>query len=730
MTPTTDKPFAIPTPTEIELPGDLLGVNALDPFFRNSSSARKTMMATQIGQAPIVMDNEPRRIFTGFEMEYSKYTFDIRFPKDCRVLKIIKKFPIGITRDTIRHNPVTTIIYEEDEYPKRVGVLHVPEYASYHQDFGFRYKYTEVYRNGLYEGGVYAAGTVLAASSAVRENGQYGIGLEAEVAFMSMPGTIEDGFVVSESFMRRMTPTTYHTVVGNWGRKAFPLNLYGDENSYRPFPDIGETIRDDGIVMALRDADLEQEASQRLGVAEMTPRALRTVDGFDKPLYGKAGAKVVDVKVYYDDRQHPVRTPIGMDTQARKYYDAERDYYQKLMEEYYRLRSRREATRRGGIGLQITPEFNRLLVEAQIYLPQTKTDPKTNKLVRKLTRMHRLETLDEFRVEITYEHQMHPGEGFKFTDMHGGKGVDCKTVLKDEDMPTDENGNRTDVVIYGGGSIKRMNMGRFYEHYLNACSRDLTHRIRKAFGMDPHTPPITMQLIQAKNNAEMVNWAWNKLLDYYQIVAPRQYALLCHDAEPERHARYVMEVLRAGIYLWIPPDNPVDNLEMAKCLMASEFAAHYGKVTYRDNAGRLVTTNQNVLIGSMYMILLEKTGDDWSGAASVKTQHFGVPAKLNASDKQTTPGRQAPVRGLGESETRSFVTYVGPEPTMELLDQSNNPQTHRAVVEAILNAPQPTNIDKVVDRQQIPFGGSRPVCLANHINMCRGIEFVYKPDAV
>lgn len=212
---------------------------------------------------------------------------------------------------------------------------------------------------------------------------------------------------------------------------------------------------------------------------------------------------------------------------------------------------------------------------------------------------------------------------------------------------------------------------------------------------------------------------------YYGIVAPLQREMMVND--PDHHS-HVASVLRDGIYLYIPPDNPVNNLEMAKQLQRSEFCPHYGPVTYTDNAGRRVTTNGPVLIGSMYMILLEKTGEDWSSVASVKTQHFGVPAKLNNYDKQTSPGRQAPVRGLGESETRSFISTVGPEGTMELLDQSNNPETHREVTRSILKADHPSNIEHVVDRRKVPFGGSRPVGFVNHLLACRGLKFTHRPD--
>lgn len=304
------------------------------------------------------------------------------------------------------------------------------------------------------------------------------------------------------------------------------------------------------------------------------------------------------------------------------------------------------------------------------------------------------------------------------------KGVDCKTC-PDADMPHDANGNRADVIVYGGSTIKRMNIGRLYEQFINAASRDLTQKIRKEVGLLPQLTPTAHQLATIKQNQVFIDRCWEQLLGYYLIVAPIQHRLLASDPDPARH---VLAVLKDGIYLYIPPDNPVNNLEMVNALKHSPYCPHYGPVTYRDNAGKIVTTANPILVGSLYMIMLEKTGEDWSGVASVKTNHFGVASKLNNFDKNTSPGRQASIRGLGESETRSYICTVGPEPTMDLLDQSNNPETHRHVTETILKSRHPTNIESVVDRNKVPFGGSRPVGFVDHLLACRGIEFVNVPD--
>jgi len=700
-----------------EIDPTLLGQLATDPFFGTVSAARGAMYASHIGQAPLMAENEPRRTMSGVEPHYAKYTFDIRFPTDVTILHVIRKYPtsIGAGADAIRHNPITTIIYEEYYCPfKTIGVIQVPEFNSLHQDFGYAYKRNEQLWEEMGPGKTFGKGDVLCHSDAVKQNGLYGNGISAEVVFLSDPGCIEDGFVFDEEFLERMAPTTYGKYVGTAGQKSILLNLYGDDKIYKPLPDIGERIRSDGLIMAMRDVD------EDLAPAEMTARALRTVDhAFDRCVWGNASAVVKDVQVYRDSRVFPSNIPIGMDTQLNKYYQAGCRYYQQLMKIYEGLRIRR------GRKLHITPEFHQLLVEAQIYLPAPDNQ-------RKLTRMYRLEILDEYRVEITTETKMKPDMGYKATDCVGGKGVVCVTRPSSQ-MPVTKHGVKADVIIYGGSTIRRSNFGRFYEQYYNAASRDLLFRMRERAGMLPKVRPTKHQLAEVAKQPQLVKEIFETLRAYFSLWAPVHNELL----EPDvgNPTEYVLAVLEdsqhknPGITVNIPVDNQVDILDTIRKIEASEFKPVYDKITYVDNAGNTVTTEVPVLCGALHMFLLEKIGEDWSGVASAKTQQFGLPAKMGSGDANRTPGRENPMRSAGESETRSYVATMGSWATNELLDLTNNPRSHKEVIRSTLRADRPTDIPVAVDRETVPYGGSRPVSLMNHLLECRGIRFIYSPDA-
>ena len=63
----------------------------------------------------------------------------------------------------------------------------------------------------------------------------------------------------------------------------------------------------------------------------------------------------------------------------------------------------------------------------------------------------------------------------------------------------------------------------------------------------------------------------------------------------------------------------------------------------------------------------------------------------------------------------------------ELIDRNNNPEVHKEIVRNILAAPQPTNIEEVVDRKRFPLGYCKPLQIAKHLAYCSGYSFRYKP---
>jgi hypothetical protein len=668
------------------------------------------MMSSHISQTLVINGSTERYCQTGMEREFGKYTFSIKVPGDpnteggIEVIRVIERYPSKIGKDAIKFNPQSLIIYE-DVNTKEIGIINIPTYCSYHQYFGFEYK-AKPALSDIRIGAFIPAGTILMDSPSITDNGGYKFGRECNIAFMTHPAVSEDGIMVNSDVLKHFAFKTYENRVVEWGSKRFPLNLYGDENNYKPFPDIGDRIRADGILMCLRNYDKELAVVEQNVSAMMEPDMI-----FDKITYaGGEGGKVIDVKIHHNSQTTQNNLGANIDAQADKYNDAKYKFYQDILDEYHRLKRER------GDNLRITPELHRFIVEGLAVLD---TDP------QKLIKLYRHAPLDDYRIEFVIEYEIKPTIGFKLTDLAGGKGVIVK-VEAPENMPVDEAGNRADMVMDPNSTISRMNIGRMYEQYINAASRDLVKKISVELGVVKGEKGLLAKLSKLDaSNDTVFNKSWDYLLEYYHIVSPKMYTWFIGGEYKGTRAEHLKEVINSGIYLFMPPDNDPESTDIIR-MLEKHYKPTYGPVSYVGDSGTRVTTKKPVRIGSMYIVLLEKTGDDWTAVSSGKLQAFGVLAQVTNSDKFSQPSRNQAIRALGESEVRIYTAYCGGKVTADILDRNNNPDTHRAILDSILESETPTNIETAVDRKKIPIGQSKPLHLIRHMAQTAGYKFIYK----
>lgn len=382
----------------------LLGTSGLNPWAAHDSSSRIQMFNSHLTQTLVLSGATLRRTQTGVEREFGKYTFKIKMPADGQIIRCVMKYPPSVGVGGIKENPLTTVVYE-NVHTKEVGIIDLKRYHCNHQHYGFKYKYTNA-QSRLSPGNYIGAGTVIADSPSVTDDGGYKYGIETNVAFMSVPAVIEDGIVASKSYLQKLRCVEVESRKVNFGKKFYPLNLYGDEKNYKPFPDIGDRIRPDGLLFALRPYD------DILAVVDMTPEALRVPDStYDKLVYATPNAIVADINVVHDKSANPPRTPEGMEEQCVRYERATTAYYQALLEEYNKLHRHR------GRGLTITRQFHRRLVKA---FGDSGWSDSGSAPPGPVKRTHRREPIDDWEVTVTFEGEFVPTIGSKITDCHGG----------------------------------------------------------------------------------------------------------------------------------------------------------------------------------------------------------------------------------------------------------------------------------------------------------------------
>jgi hypothetical protein len=280
-------------------------------------------------------------------------------------------------------------------------------------------------------------------------------------------------------------------------------------------------------------------------------------------------------------------------------------------------------------------------------------------------------------------------------------------------MPIDADGNRADIIMDPNATISRMNLGRLYEQYFNGASRDVVKRISTILPLD--------KVMSASQ--EIIDQQYEYLVQYYSVYSTRMESWFRNNNIDKR--QHLKSVLKDGIVLYMPPDNEKEVRSIVKEL-EEKFPQTYGPVSYVGNSGNKIVTKYPVRIASAYFMLLEKTGEDWTSVSSGMLQHFGVLAPIPKSMRHTKPVRTQAIRAIGETEARIYVSYVGSEITTDILDRNNSITSHEAVVDSILEADIPSDIENAVDRNKVPLGNSRPLQVVYHIGACCGWHFKYK----
>lgn len=721
-----------PNMTMPEIDRAIVSMASMNSFINHVSSSRAAMFTGNLGQWLVVNGLTPSRIYEGSEMLYGQATFSQGFDKDVEIYKVIHRYPdAGRPGCPAKTNPTILVIYVDDETGE-MGCLEVTEYHSTHQHFGFKWKRNEEVMNRLHAKSLLEAGTKINQSPCLLPNGAYMYGLDINAAFNSDVAGTEDGIMISQHLSDNIVPRGYGTLSMEFGKSHFPINLYGsfdDADDYMMLPNVGERISSDGLLMCLRKHD------DITNVVNMNIHSICKADYiFDRRKYAAADALIVDIQVERNRSINIPPMPVGTDKQLIWYWEADNNYYRKIIDAYYSRRYDEKGRERKG--LKISEEFQSLLVRAihrvgYFYRPEGMNRQEItsdNKDLNDVRSEFRGVPMDAWRITVVYETHTSPNVGLKATDKHGGKGVIVR-VKPTEDMPIDENGERVHLVMNDLSTTNRINPGRFYEQYLNASGAMITRKLRKWFDDPEHATMSAKQIgdelegrFKTSEIEEMYKWVFG----FYEIVSPPM-AEKCEKIHNTigRKIDHLASIIDDGVYINFPLNNPVHRPTMIR-LLKKHYPAQKSRLTYRGYDGKMVTTRNDILVGSMYFLILEKTAEDWNSVASAKLQVHGTPARLTKFDKDSAPGRQNVTKALGEAEVRSIAAYCGGDVVAELCDINNNPVAHKAQYRSVLTAERPTDIAVSVDRTEIPKGGHRARMFLNHNMLCAGRRFAHE----
>lgn len=406
----------------------LQGTLSLLPFLAYDSSSRKQMYSSHIGSCLTLLHGDERIISSGTDTDFGRYVFNVKAPCDMTVISAFDLYPRD-ARHPQRKNPYRVVLYREND-TGRIGVLEFLPYACRHSHFG--HPMHETPAAGLLSPGTsIPADTALSNPPSIGENGEYKFSINFNTAYMSLPATSEDGVVISESACRRLATKRYETRTIGWGSTTMALPIYGKG---KLFPDIGEPVRGDGVLMALRPLDDD------MIIANQSEAALHEIDdNGDQLVYVLPNnqttelaaenkritgvGRVVDVRTYYNGNPSNVtmsETTPELDQQPMEYERYRREFCSKLLDSYFKLKRQANTTK-----LALTDKADLLITSA---LASMHHDPKYRTHNRgrdggakeEIRRLRRKNPMDIWEVTITVEYTVIPTIGFKLTDLHGG----------------------------------------------------------------------------------------------------------------------------------------------------------------------------------------------------------------------------------------------------------------------------------------------------------------------
>lgn len=645
---------------------ELAGKGLLMPNNPANSGSRKIMFSTQIEHVLPLLNPEIALLQTGYEDKFGEWSSAYhKANTDYEVIYKISKFSF----DPDHHYYLIVKDLNTGEYDviERISYNHITE--------SYGYLYNNRYLDSMNIGDKISRGQTYKKSRSfddVYDNRQDGVNLVT--GYMSCEYTKEDGILISRTAAKKLGSPLIKKVLRDINDNDIPLNIYGDNNIYKSFPDINEEVKD-GKLCALRREKKEEslftQSIDRLGTTlmsdEVTPIHGKVIDinvycnnpeALEESYYNS------QIKFYYDEHIKFIRdfcTKVGhlMNNGCKCSYDIQKMYYTFCKE------------LDGGQFLKDNTPFSNIVIEFII--------------------------LEESYVEV----------GDKISNRYGGKGI-VSAILPDEMMPELDNGQKMEVVFNSSTCVNRENAGQLIEMSLNfAGSRIIEY--------------ITSEILDLDECIE-------KYLQFIKSVAPEQYDSLVQyldSADEYGKQEFLTTVMNDdGIMLSMRPISECIGIDQLANIYRQfpEIKPYKVKVPQKDSMGniRYIETRRPLIVGKQYIYRLKQYAEEKFSAVSLSATNIKNENSRNTSKKNyKSIYAKTPIR-FGEMESGDLIHLGVENVIINLMLHSVSPHGRRLSEELLTG--DPFNIDIKLD----DMSKNRSVEILNAYFLTMGLELEFK----
>lgn len=528
---------------ELDSMEDVLAIGSLT-MASYASSARSAMLTQHLVQALVPNNPEVPGVTTGYEHMFGEFSSSYKkTDKRLSVIKKIKKYDDHIYTLLVQDKNGEFDIIERNE------VKHLAE------SYGYRYNNEVI--DSLKQGDKISKDTILYKSPCLDEYGNYRYGVNAKCVYVVSQETIEDAIVVSESFAKKLSTTKVDTCTVMLNDNDLFLNVYGNNEDYKAFPDIGEKMKN-SVLCATR------KKNKTLDQLNMKNSALRKLFPNDDIYQFQDNYYVADIQIW-SNKPYEEIPDIPAYKQFRKYYKLTIDYYTEIYNIFGKIINTP--------GAKYTKEFSRLYAKARDFLDPTCKYAEDEKIFSNAI------------IEFTVYKSVKLFRGCKLCGRYGNKSVISK-VISDKEMGKTEDGITPDIRIDALGVLGRLNSGQCMEQELNWIAELVRQQIAQKDDMDKQFK-LLFKFIKLVNRDQC-----NELYDYVESLSK------------DEKKSFIQEIIDDRIYIMQSPIYSITGDEMLE--LYKEFEPKKVKMIYTDIYGRETETIREMIVADEYFLRLKQ----------------------------------------------------------------------------------------------------------------------------
>lgn len=538
----------------------------LVPNCNKCNSNRLVMLCSHISQAPVLANKDGGEfplVFSRFENQIAKYSSGYRVAEDDYT--ILKKF------DRNKYNYYLLVMNSKGQY----------DIIERTESFWLTEKYGYKYNNHIDN---YEIGDIIQKDVPMYANTSYDLdmnlcyGRNLRAMFYAYKDlTHEDAIVISQSAADKLSYYSISKCTVNINTNDILLNLYGTDDIYKAFPDIGEYT--EGQQLLARRRIIYDKILTDL-------RNLKEIKQGDDIYY--LNGEVIDIKVYCNEDVDKLRD-LPYYNQIVKYIDEETEYYSNVVSELYDIVEGQTDLCSNNL-IRYYNECKKRIDEGNYYTYQSNR-------------------FDNIMIEFTVMEEKKVKKGIKMTGRYGNKGV-VSLILPDEEMPMIEEGplkgTKAEIILNPLGIIGRMNPAQLFELEINFIGLYIRNAMKT---MDNEARKEELLIFYDRINQEQAEFTrrfFNEVTD-------------------EELDDFFQDIIDKGIPVHQGPFfNNIDIFDLAD--LYTFYGERLGVVPFKFD-----DIYNPMILGEMYMMRLKH---EPSNKSSIRSTNFSDLKDLPAKDKQ------------------------------------------------------------------------------------------------